>query len=385
MQLALPWRFARPAPAPSPPRARLRPARLPRRKESRSAATACPTSSGKCPTTPRARCAGASPSCAACSAMRSSPTAKPPRSTPRTDRHRLRRAQGRRRQISPRLDRNPRTDLRRHQRRLPGGPRPPQLRRIQRLAHRRRRGCPGLARPGLRRTGRPRPPPDRLLPHVRAWVERSPHDPEPAEALCPCSSPPAARRKRSAAPPHPPPRRGRRSRHRRRCAIAPQPLPTDGPKKPTTPQAGNPLLHRQRRHHPRLFGHRLRSADRQGRQLAQPSRGRSRQPAVAPLDPRPDHDPLAVALRRARQRPSRLERAAQFRSVRRRPRKRGRRRRPRPLRPARVSARAPRSPSPMRSAIPNGCGRCTCGAAMRSAGPTAATRPRSSGARRCSS
>ena len=26
--------------------------------------------------------------------------------------------------------------------------------------------------------------PDRLLPHVRAWVERSPHDPEPAEALC---------------------------------------------------------------------------------------------------------------------------------------------------------------------------------------------------------
>jgi pimeloyl-ACP methyl ester carboxylesterase/DNA-binding SARP family transcriptional activator len=27
-------------------------------------------------------------------------------------------------------------------------------------------------------------PPDRLLPHVRAWVERSPHDPEPAETLC---------------------------------------------------------------------------------------------------------------------------------------------------------------------------------------------------------
>ncbi len=27
-------------------------------------------------------------------------------------------------------------------------------------------------------------PPDHLLPHVRAWVERSPHDPEPAEALC---------------------------------------------------------------------------------------------------------------------------------------------------------------------------------------------------------
>ena len=26
--------------------------------------------------------------------------------------------------------------------------------------------------------------PDRVLPHVRAWVERSPHDPEPAEALC---------------------------------------------------------------------------------------------------------------------------------------------------------------------------------------------------------
>jgi pimeloyl-ACP methyl ester carboxylesterase/DNA-binding SARP family transcriptional activator len=26
-------------------------------------------------------------------------------------------------------------------------------------------------------------PPDRLLPHVRAWVERSPHDPAPAEAL----------------------------------------------------------------------------------------------------------------------------------------------------------------------------------------------------------
>jgi pimeloyl-ACP methyl ester carboxylesterase/DNA-binding SARP family transcriptional activator len=27
-------------------------------------------------------------------------------------------------------------------------------------------------------------PPDRLLPHVRAWVERSPHDTGPAEALC---------------------------------------------------------------------------------------------------------------------------------------------------------------------------------------------------------
>ena len=27
-------------------------------------------------------------------------------------------------------------------------------------------------------------PPDRLLPHVRAWVERSPHDAEPAESLC---------------------------------------------------------------------------------------------------------------------------------------------------------------------------------------------------------
>ncbi len=27
-------------------------------------------------------------------------------------------------------------------------------------------------------------PPDSLLPHVRAWVERSPHDAEPAEALC---------------------------------------------------------------------------------------------------------------------------------------------------------------------------------------------------------
>src|SRR5512139_775264 len=27
-------------------------------------------------------------------------------------------------------------------------------------------------------------PPDRLLPHVRAWCERSPNDPEPAEALC---------------------------------------------------------------------------------------------------------------------------------------------------------------------------------------------------------
>jgi pimeloyl-ACP methyl ester carboxylesterase/DNA-binding SARP family transcriptional activator len=27
-------------------------------------------------------------------------------------------------------------------------------------------------------------PPDRLLPHVRAWVERSPHDPEPAQCLC---------------------------------------------------------------------------------------------------------------------------------------------------------------------------------------------------------
>ena len=27
-------------------------------------------------------------------------------------------------------------------------------------------------------------PPDRLLPHVRAWVERSPYDPEPAETLC---------------------------------------------------------------------------------------------------------------------------------------------------------------------------------------------------------
>ena len=27
-------------------------------------------------------------------------------------------------------------------------------------------------------------PPDQLLPHVRAWVERSPHDPEPAEVLC---------------------------------------------------------------------------------------------------------------------------------------------------------------------------------------------------------
>jgi len=26
-------------------------------------------------------------------------------------------------------------------------------------------------------------PPDKLLPHVRAWAERSPHDPEPAEAL----------------------------------------------------------------------------------------------------------------------------------------------------------------------------------------------------------
>ena len=26
--------------------------------------------------------------------------------------------------------------------------------------------------------------PDRLLPHVRAWVERSPHNPDPAEALC---------------------------------------------------------------------------------------------------------------------------------------------------------------------------------------------------------
>ena len=26
-------------------------------------------------------------------------------------------------------------------------------------------------------------PPDRLLPHVRAWVERTPHDPEPAEVL----------------------------------------------------------------------------------------------------------------------------------------------------------------------------------------------------------
>ena len=38
------------------------------------------TSSGKSPTIPRARCAGASASCAACSARRSSPTAKPPRS-----------------------------------------------------------------------------------------------------------------------------------------------------------------------------------------------------------------------------------------------------------------------------------------------------------------
>ena len=27
-------------------------------------------------------------------------------------------------------------------------------------------------------------PPERLLPHVRAWVERSPHDPEPPETLC---------------------------------------------------------------------------------------------------------------------------------------------------------------------------------------------------------
>lgn len=27
-------------------------------------------------------------------------------------------------------------------------------------------------------------PPDQLLPHVRAWVERSPHDVEPAESLC---------------------------------------------------------------------------------------------------------------------------------------------------------------------------------------------------------
>lgn len=27
-------------------------------------------------------------------------------------------------------------------------------------------------------------PPERLLPHVRAWVERSPHDPRPAECLC---------------------------------------------------------------------------------------------------------------------------------------------------------------------------------------------------------
>jgi pimeloyl-ACP methyl ester carboxylesterase/DNA-binding SARP family transcriptional activator len=27
-------------------------------------------------------------------------------------------------------------------------------------------------------------PPDQLLPHVRAWVERSPYDPEPAECLC---------------------------------------------------------------------------------------------------------------------------------------------------------------------------------------------------------
>jgi pimeloyl-ACP methyl ester carboxylesterase/DNA-binding SARP family transcriptional activator len=27
-------------------------------------------------------------------------------------------------------------------------------------------------------------PPDQLLPHVRAWVERSPHDAEPAESLC---------------------------------------------------------------------------------------------------------------------------------------------------------------------------------------------------------
>ena len=27
-------------------------------------------------------------------------------------------------------------------------------------------------------------PPDLVLPHVRAWIERSPHDPDPAEALC---------------------------------------------------------------------------------------------------------------------------------------------------------------------------------------------------------
>ncbi|HEU4958478.1 MAG TPA: hypothetical protein VFT40_12725 [Sphingomicrobium sp.] len=27
-------------------------------------------------------------------------------------------------------------------------------------------------------------PPDQLLPHVRAWVERSPYDPEPSECLC---------------------------------------------------------------------------------------------------------------------------------------------------------------------------------------------------------
>ena len=31
-------------------------------------------------------------------------------------------------------------------------------------------------------------PPDQLLPHVRAWVERSPHDPQASRSLSACST-----------------------------------------------------------------------------------------------------------------------------------------------------------------------------------------------------
>ena len=52
----------------------------------------------------------------------------------------------------------------------------------------------------------------------------------------------------------------------------------------------------ERRHHPRLFRHRRRSAAGQGRQLAQPPGPRPRQPDLAPLDHRAVVDPLGVAL-----------------------------------------------------------------------------------------
>ena len=128
-------------------------------------------------------------------------------------------------------------------------------------------------------------PPDRLLPHVRAWVEREPHRSRPPTKRW-CRLLRAAGRDGEAeqqrAPRHPPPRRRRPARQRRAAReSARQPAET----RSRTADAGHPLLHRQRRHELAY------SVTGDGPPLVKAANWLNhleagfRQPGVAPLDP----------------------------------------------------------------------------------------------------